>query len=133
MPDLQGFEHIELTVRDAKASAAWYERVLGFSVRGDHHPEKAYLIVMGHQSGMILGFWQHEQSPPSDLFDEFRTGLDHLAFRVSTRDEIDDWAAHFESLGVTHSEPVDAGRYGVVLTFRDPDNIQLEVHWRPLA
>jgi hypothetical protein len=50
---------------------------------------------------------------------------------VSTRDEIDDWAAHFESLGVVYSVPVDVGRHGVVLTFRDPDNIQLEVYWRP--
>jgi glyoxylase I family protein len=86
---------------------------------------------MDHHSGMRLGFWQHGQAPNSELFDEFRTGLDHLAFRVSTRDAIDDWVAHFETLGVQYSAPVDIGRYGVVLTFRDPDNIQLEVHWRP--
>jgi glyoxylase I family protein len=129
--DLQGFDHIELTVRDAEASAAWYERVLGFFLRGEHHPENAHLIVMEHRSGMILGFWQHGEESSSDLFDEFRTGLDHLAFQVSTRGEIDDWRAHFASLGVDHSEPVDVGHYGVMLTFRDPDNIQLEVYWRP--
>jgi catechol 2,3-dioxygenase-like lactoylglutathione lyase family enzyme len=131
LPDLQGLAHIELTVRDAEASAGWYERVLGFFLRGDHRAGEARVIVMEHRSGMILGFWQHGQEPSLDRFDEFRTGLDHLAFQVSTRDEIDDWAAHFESLGVVYSEPVDAGRYGVVLTFRDPDNIQLEIYWRP--
>ena len=130
LPDLQGFCHIEFTVRDADASAAWYEKVLGFSVRGEYHPPNAYLIVMEHPSGLILGFWQHAQSPSSDLFDEFRTGLDHLAFRVSTRDEVDEWAERFKSLGVECSEPVDIGRRGVILTFRDPDNIQLEVHYQ---
>jgi catechol 2,3-dioxygenase-like lactoylglutathione lyase family enzyme len=130
LPELHGFCHIEFTVRDANASVAWYERVLGFSVRGEYHPPHAQLIVMEHRSGMILGFWRHEQTPGSDRFDEFQTGLDHIAFRVSTRNEIDDWAAHFKSLGVDYSEPVDVGSHGVVLTFRDPDNIQLEVHYQ---
>jgi hypothetical protein len=50
---------------------------------------------------------------------------------VSTRAEINEWAAHIKSLGVDHSEPLHVGRYGVVLTFRHPDNIQLEVYRRP--
>jgi catechol 2,3-dioxygenase-like lactoylglutathione lyase family enzyme len=129
--DFQGFGHIELTVRDADASAAWYEHVLGFFRRGDHRPENAHVIVMEHRSGMILGFWQHGPEPSRDVFDEFRTGLDHIAFQVATRDAIDEWAAHFDSLGVERSEPVDVGPHGIVLTFRDPDNIQLEVYWRP--
>jgi glyoxylase I family protein len=131
LPDLQGWAHIELTVSDAEVSAAWYKKVLGFFPRGDHRAGDARVIVLEHRSGIVLGFWQHGVEPGLDKFDEFRTGLDHLAFKVSTRAEIDDWAAHFKSLGVDHSEPVDVGPYGVVLTFRDPDNIQLEVHWRP--
>jgi 4-hydroxyphenylpyruvate dioxygenase-like putative hemolysin len=85
LPNLQGFAHVELTVRDAEGSAAWYERVLGFYVRINHRSEKAHVIVMGHRSGMSLGFWQHAQRPAKEPFDEFRTGLDHMAFRVSTR------------------------------------------------
>jgi catechol 2,3-dioxygenase-like lactoylglutathione lyase family enzyme len=29
MPDFTGISHVELTVRDADRSAAWYEQVLG--------------------------------------------------------------------------------------------------------
>jgi glyoxylase I family protein len=117
-------------VRDAEASAAWYESVLGFSLRGEYDPPRAHLIVMEHPSGMILGFWQHAQTPKKDRFDEFRTGLDHLAFRVSTEDEISEWETHFETLGVDHSTPIDVGPpHGIVQTFRDPDNIQLEIYW----
>jgi hypothetical protein len=49
---------------------------------------------MEHPSGIILGFWQHAQTSDSDLLNEFRTGLDHLAFRVSTHDEISEWVTH---------------------------------------
>jgi catechol 2,3-dioxygenase-like lactoylglutathione lyase family enzyme len=131
LPDFRGWGHIELTVRDAEASAAWYQRVLGFVPRGDHRSGKARTIVLEHRSGVVLGFWQHDEEPTTDVFDEYRTGLDHLSFQVSTRGEIDEWATHFESLGVRHSPPVDVGPHGVVLTFRDPDNIQLEIYWRP--
>jgi catechol 2,3-dioxygenase-like lactoylglutathione lyase family enzyme len=129
VPDLQGLAHIELTVRDPGASAAWYGRVLGFSIRADHRRGGVGVVVTEHPSGMVLGFWQHRARPNADSFDEFRTGLDHLAFEVSSRGQIDEWIDHFASLGVEHSEPVDMGPYGVVLTFRDPDHIQLEIYW----
>ena len=32
-----------------------------------------------------------------------------------------------------YSSPVDVGPHGVVLTFRDPDNRQLEIYWRPAS
>jgi catechol 2,3-dioxygenase-like lactoylglutathione lyase family enzyme len=128
MPDLEGIAHIELTVRDPEVSAQWYERVLGFTLRADHRRGSSGVIVMEHGSGMVLGFWQHEQQPNSDVFDEFRTGLDHIAFGVSNRGEIEAWFDHFTSLGVECSEPLEFGPC-VVLTFRDPDNVQLEIFW----
>jgi glyoxylase I family protein len=129
VPELQGLAHIELTVRDPEVSAEWYERVLGFKMRADHRRGARGVIVMEHTSGIVLGFWQHQEQKNSDLFDEFRTGLDHLAFRVSNRAQIEEWIDHFTSLGVQYSEPIEIGTYGVILTFRDPDNIQLEIFW----
>jgi catechol 2,3-dioxygenase-like lactoylglutathione lyase family enzyme len=131
MPDLQGLDHIEFTVRDPELSVEWYERVLGFTLRADYRREKNGVIVMVHRSGLMLGFWRHGERPATEPFDEFRTGLDHLAFKVARREDIDEWAAHFASQGVDYSDPVDVGPYGVIVTFRDPDNVQLEVHWRP--
>jgi catechol 2,3-dioxygenase-like lactoylglutathione lyase family enzyme len=129
LPDLQGLAHIELTVRDPEVSADWYQRVLGFSLRADHRRNGTGVIVLEHTSGMVLGLWHHGEKQSSDRFDEFRTGLDHIAFKVAPRAEIDRWAAHFEALGVRYSEPVEVERVGVILTFRDPDNVQLEVFW----
>ena len=120
---------MEFTVPDPEVSAAWYQNVLGFTLRADHRRGKVGVIVLEHPSGLVLGFWKHTPEATSDRFDEFRTGLDHVAFEVSTRDDLDDWVAHFRALGVEHSQPVDIGPYGLVLTFRDPDNIQLEMYW----
>ena len=56
-----------------------------------------------------------------------RRGLDHLAFTVADRGELQAWAARLAAAGVVHS-PVAAANSvpgAAVLVFRDPDNIQL--------
>jgi catechol 2,3-dioxygenase-like lactoylglutathione lyase family enzyme len=120
---------VELTVPDPELSSAWYQSVLGFCLRGDHRTGGVGVTVLEYESGIVLGLWKHTEESALDRFDEFCTGVDHLGFEVATRGDIDDWVDHFEALGVEHSQLVDIGPYGVVLTFRDPDNIQLEVYW----
>ena len=62
----------------------------------------------------------------ADSFDENRVGLDHLAFAVADKDEIDSAAAHLDSLGIAHEPVKDIGAM-YILEFRDPDNIALEL------
>ena len=59
-----------------------------------------------------------------------RPGLDHVAFGCRDRDELVAWAARLDDLGVAHGAVVDAG-YGSGLSFRDPDNIALELFAPP--
>ena len=57
----------------------------------------------------------------------FRAGLDHLEFLVARRSDLDIWAARLDDLGIPHSgikEPSSTSNS--MITFRDPDNIQLE-------
>jgi catechol 2,3-dioxygenase-like lactoylglutathione lyase family enzyme len=61
--------------------------------------------------------------------DEFRTGLDHFAFGVATRAELEDWQRELSSRGITFT-PITETPIGSVIVFRDPDNIQLEF-WLP--
>ena len=65
-----------------------------------------------------------------DQFDERRPGLDHVSFGCASRAELAEWAARLDALGVAHGEIVDAG-YGSGLSFRDPDNIALELFAPP--
>ena len=65
-----------------------------------------------------------------EAFDELRAGLDHLEFLVADRADLDTWAEQLDRLGIAHSgvkEP--AYTSNAMLTFRDPDNIQLEFFW----
>jgi hypothetical protein len=60
-----------------------------------------------------------------DVFDEFRIGLDHIAFGCASREELESWPARLDALGIEHGEILDRS-YGSGLAFRDPDNIQLD-------
>ena len=128
MPAITGISHIELSVRDAEQSAAWYGRVFGAETltplaRPDWGPGQVTTLL--HPTGFAFGLLQHE--PHEDgRFSEFRLGLDHLSFNVESREELDEWVAHLDACGVDHSGIKDES-YGSVIVFRDPDNIQLEL------
>ena len=62
----------------------------------------------------------------TDRFDENRVGLDHLAFAVRDRADLDSAARHLDDLGIDH-EPVKDVGVMYILEFRDPDNIALEL------
>ena len=128
MPSITGISHIELSVRDAEQSGAWYRRVFGAETltpvtRPDWGPGQVTTLL--HPAGFAFGLLQHE--PCEDgRFSEFRLGLDHLSFNVESRDEMDAWIAHLDACGVDHS-PIKEEAYGSVIVFRDPDNVQLEL------
>ena len=128
MPDISGLHHLSLTVRDIEQSAAWYAQVLGLTEAFAHADEEqgwTKVQLIHPPSGMRLSFTEHRANP-GDAFSELRTGMDHVAFRVKDRLELEAWATRLDQLGVSHS-PIKESVTGYVLTFRDPDNIQLEV------
>jgi glyoxylase I family protein len=62
----------------------------------------------------------------TDRFDEDRAGLDHLAFRLGSKDELDAAASQLDKLNIAHEPVKDIGP-AYILEFRDPDNIALEL------
>ena len=131
---INGIHHLGLTVRDVDASASWYERVLAFyRVGGFEAPDGARRkVFLRHDSLQIrLGLTQHRDGY-QDRFDETRVGLDHLAFSVADREELDACAVRLSDADVI---PVIAASNSIpgaaVLVFRDPDNIQLELFVDP--
>lgn len=133
MPSINGRVEVNLTVRDPGASAVWYSRLLGLQWLYDYTSDDSqlrYVVVQDPSTGFTLGLVGHAANS-GEPFDERRTGLDHLEFLVDRRQDLDDWALRLDELGVDHSGVKDldytANR---MLTFRDPDNIQLEFFWR---
>ena len=136
IPAPAGFSHVRLTVTDVARSRAFYERVFGFDVAYEAPPEEAdqatkdalgFLfggIVYSFGAGNLLGL--RPVAPGADAFDEDRVGLDHLAFRLSSRADLDTAVAVLDELGVAHEDPKDLGMMWI-LEFRDPDGVALEL------
>jgi catechol 2,3-dioxygenase-like lactoylglutathione lyase family enzyme len=125
MPDISGLSHLTLTVTDVDKSLDWYEQLLGVQkIMEGEEDGIAYVTTIHPSSALILGLRRHG-STADERFDESRVGLDHAALGVATRAEMDGWAARLDELGIEHSGVKDVP-YGSVITFRDPDNIQLE-------
>jgi len=129
MPKFATVGHLDLSVSDVESSARWYCDVLGLRRLRRADLENRIMVVLRHDSGLIIGLNQHHE-PAADRFDERRPGLDHVGFAVTERSELDDWQARLAELGVAHSPVQDApSGTGAALVFRDPDNIQLEFWW----
>ena len=132
MAPLPAVTHIALTVTDLAVSVPWYERLLGTKPVLDEDTAGYHHTVYQLPGGTLLALHQHSSTTahPGDGFDEHRPGLDHLSFGVADRAELKDWQARLEELGVAHGGIADA-HYGSALSFRDPDNIALELFAPP--
>lgn len=124
--------HVRLTVTDTERSRQFYESVFGWPVllevpdNADEATRNQLSFLFGgviyDLGGTLLGL----RPVAAGRFDENRVGLDHIAFRLTTRDELDSAAAHLDELGVAHEPIKDIGP-SYILEFRDPDNIALEL------
>jgi glyoxylase I family protein len=121
--------HVALTVRDLQASERWYTKVLGVTPVLDEDTGPFHHIVYA-LGGTLLGIHGFPDLANDDAFEERRAGLDHVAFGCASRSELEEWVARLDELGVAHGGIVDAG-YGSGLSFRDPDNIALELFAPP--
>ena len=130
MPELTGFSHIDLTVTDCDEAARWWQDVLGFVLVHKVQEPTFRCRSLIHASGIAVTVMTHDATSDYGPFDERRVGLDHLAFRVADRSELQKWATHLDAKRVTSTGIIDTG-YGPTLVFRDPDNTQLELYVQP--
>ncbi len=126
--------HIRLTVTDIERSRQFYESVFGWPVLlempegADDATKARYEFLFG---GVIYDIGHgliglRPAARDGDRFDENRPGLDHLAFMLDSKADIDAAAAHLDELGIARRPVKDIGP-AYILEFRDPDNIALEL------
>ena len=126
------FDHVRLTVTDIARSRQFYESVFGWPVLyalpqdADEQTRHALGFLYGgviyNMGAGLLGL----RPVGADTFDENRVGLDHLAFAVPSKADLDSAASHLDDLGIDHEPVKDIGPI-YILEFRDPDNIALEL------
>jgi len=125
--DSSGIHHITLRVTDLERSRAFYEGVLGFDVQA---PDLD-LIVFGVGETLIALLPPLEGTAEGDRFSEYRVGIDHLAFAVAGREELERAvellrAAEVATRGI-ETDPLLGKEF---VCFRDPDNVQWEFYSR---
>ena len=132
-------DHIQITVKDIATAVSFYDRflpLLGFNVHTRSsatiekhdfhvveykHPRLCFAITSPR--GAFRNDDVHRRKPGS---------LHHLAFRVDSRDEVDELHARLKAFGANivapprhYPEYTPAGYYAVF--FKDPDGIKYEV------
>jgi glyoxylase I family protein len=131
MTKLRSVHHLALTVTDVDRSVPWYARVLEleeFARRDDEETGLRKVVLRSQSEEFAVVLVQHSDTGRR-VFDERRTGLDHVAFKVSSRAELSEWEDRLDEYGVTYSpaEPSLTLAGSTVIVFRDPDGIQLEI------
>jgi glyoxylase I family protein len=123
-----GVNHLALTVTDLKRAREFYTGLLGFKPIMEFGPTR---VLLGNGSAVFAVGTAPDpgRAPRNDRFDENRVGLDHLSFSVASRADLERAVRLFDEHGVPHGEIEDAGAAMrmYMLTFRDPDNTQLEL------
>lgn len=130
MAGFPGITHAAVTVSDIDQSREFYGRLFGSDPVVDEDTGSFYHVVYALEGGTLFGLHTHPTPNDQPEFSEYRSGLDHVAFGVSSRTELEKWVGRLDELGINHGGIVDAP-YGSGLSFRDPDNIALELFAPP--
>jgi len=137
-----GIHHIDLTVKDALASRAFYESVLGFmgyalSKGNPFAPdETGYDFDLRNGDGFCsIGILSAHGDNAERTHDRYSPGLHHIAWKAESRYDVDAMYAHLQSIGaVILDPPADYPRYGAgyyAVFFADPDGLKLEYVFKP--
>jgi glyoxylase I family protein len=128
---MHGVDHLDLVVSDLARSLAFYQGLLeplGYDHATEIVGERGERVVYLH--GRDLVGVSVRAATTSGEYDRYRIGLHHLAFRVPSREAVDERLRWARAQGVEiENDPKDydymPGYYAGF--FRDPDGIKLEV------
>jgi catechol 2,3-dioxygenase-like lactoylglutathione lyase family enzyme len=132
-------DHIQITVKDLSVAVAFYDRLmplLGFDLQKRIRakiPSHDFDVVEYSHPRLAFAITSPRREFKSDSVHRRRPGsLHHLAFRVSSRDEVDELYERVKAIGALivsppreYPEYTPAGYYA--LFFKDPEGIKYEV------
>ena len=126
---VSGASHVSFSVSDFERSMQWYREVFDAEVLLDEPADHRHAAVLSlPATDLLIGICQFNERNGSS-FDPTHVGLDHFAFSVEAREDLDGWARRLDGLGIEHSGAIDVPP-GAILNFKDPDGIALAIMWR---
>lgn len=123
--------HVQVNVRDASRSLPFWKAVLGYLEYRTVHEEGD---VAGFSNGTTdLWLIGTEEAHAGAGFHRKRAGLNHVAFRVERREDVDRFRREFllpRGIPTLYDTPREFPEYApgyYAVFFEDPDRIKLEV------
>ena len=126
--------HIQINVSNFEISKKFYSKL--FEVLGwEKYMEEEEVISWTNKE---FSFWMFLTEPRfiGNKFHRKNTGLNHIAFRVDSRQQVNEFSDKFLSDKkeiVLYNSPKEYPEYGdyYAVYFEDPDRIKLEVAYHP--
>ena len=125
MPPLSQIHHVKLPVSNLLASREWYQHVLGFQVEIEFTEDGDLRgLAMADRDRTLRLALRLDPERAAAL-----SGFDPVALAVPTRDDVQAWAEHRDSIGQQHGGVVK-GHHGraVLVGLHDPDRIEIRLH-----
>ena len=122
--EFTGIHHVKLPVSDLARSQKWYERVLGYTVELEFPDDDGVVRGVGGRlpgASVLVGLRQNEKAAAGNA------GFDPVGFAIADRAAAEAWSAHFDALGVRHSEIRNATR-GWAIDVYDPDGMTVRLY-----
>jgi glyoxylase I family protein len=132
--------HLDLTVRDLKASFAFYDAVLTFIGYRQWLKREDYCdwMLEGPLVRHSVGLVPARGRGVGRAHDRYSPGMHHVAWAAESREDVDRMHRHLVAIGATVLDaPADypqynGGRGYYAVFFADPDGLKLEfVHTPP--
>jgi glyoxylase I family protein len=127
MPRVRGLDHVTFTVTDLDRSVTWYRRLFDVPTTRVGWSGATLLSL---EDGFVIGLKVHPRTAAGDRFDPTRVGLDHIAWWVESRVQLEAWLRRAEELEAENSGIV-AAPDGLYLNLKDPDGTALEFYAPP--
>ncbi len=127
--------HIQINVHDAKESLPFYKKLFAYFEYKIIDQSEGHIGV----SNGTTDFWiiETEEVHKEKGYHRKATGLNHLAFKVSSKQDVDTFVKEFlkkEKTKVLYNTPRDYPEYKegyYAVFFEDPDRVKIEVAFIP--
>jgi catechol 2,3-dioxygenase-like lactoylglutathione lyase family enzyme len=127
--------HIDLTVKDAQASKAFYASVLGFMGYVIEDERENFVDFKLTNQPCYVGLVTASGQNAGRQHDRYSPGLHHIAWNAESRADVDALHALLQKIGATILDaPADYPQYGptyYAVFFADPDGLKLEYVHKP--
>lgn len=132
---LNGVHHVAYRCKDAKQTVEFYRDALGMdfqlAIAEDHVPSTGaydpYMhIFLDAGAGNVLAFFELPAQPDMDRDRNTPEWVQHIAFKLSSLDELHAAKAHLEGMGLDVLGPTHHGIFKSIYFF-DPNGHRLEL------